>query len=72
MPDKHKDSKAKGELGTYLLGLTLAFVYLRVMHVIDWSWGWVLTPLWVLVALWVIFGVAIIVTVIRMRHKKLK
>lgn len=71
MPNKQPKDNSKGKLGTYLLGLTLAFVYLRLMHVIDWSWGWVLTPLWVLFGIWAIFGVAIIVTIIRMRHKKL-
>lgn len=27
--------------------LTIAFVVLKLCHVIDWSWWWVLSPLWI-------------------------
>jgi len=27
--------------------LTVAFVVLKLTHVIDWSWWWVLSPLWI-------------------------
>ena len=33
--------------------LTLAFIVLKLCHVIDWSWWWVLTPFFAVV----VFGV---------------
>lgn len=35
-----------GQLGITLL--TIAFVVLKLTHVIDWSWWWVLSPLWII------------------------
>ena len=31
--------------------LTIAFIILKLCHVIDWSWLWVLSPLWISVGL---------------------
>jgi hypothetical protein len=45
-----------GPGGTTLL--TIAFVVLKLTHVIAWSWWWVLSPLWIgaiLFALLVLF-----------------
>ena len=27
--------------------LALAFIILKLCHVIDWSWWWVLSPIWI-------------------------
>lgn len=27
--------------------LTVAFIVLKLCHVIDWSWWWVLGPVWI-------------------------
>ena len=27
--------------------LLVAFIVLKLTHVIDWSWWWVLSPLWI-------------------------
>jgi hypothetical protein len=27
--------------------LTVTFIVLKLTHVIDWSWWWVLSPLWI-------------------------
>lgn len=27
--------------------LCVAFIVLKLCHVIDWSWWWVLSPLWI-------------------------
>lgn len=38
--------------------LTLIFITLKLLHKIDWSWWWVLSPIWItsiLVFLWLIF-----------------
>lgn len=31
--------------------LTIVFITLKLLQVIDWSWWWVLSPLWISVAL---------------------
>lgn len=35
----------------YLEILTIVFVILKLTHVIDWSWWWVLAPLWIPLAI---------------------
>jgi hypothetical protein len=45
--------------------LTLVFVVLKLTHVIDWSWVWVLAPLWIsLIAGIVMFVLAIVLAAI--------
>lgn len=31
--------------------LTIVFIVLKLTHVIEWSWVWVLSPLWISLAL---------------------
>lgn len=38
--------------GTSLL--SVAFIVLKLCNVIDWSWGWVLSPIWIPIALVII------------------
>jgi len=39
--------------------LTVAFIVLKLTHVIDWSWWWVLSPLWIgLILVIVLIGFA--------------
>lgn len=42
---KMEDNK-KGGIGFVGL-LTLAFIVLKLVGVIDWPWLWVLSPLWI-------------------------
>ena len=42
----------------FISGLTLLFVYFKLINHIDWSWFWVLSPLWIS------FLVAILIAVI--------
>lgn len=57
----------KPTVNTYNYGLTMdgllqvVFIALKLLHVIDWSWGWVLAPLWMP---WAIMFVVIIVTMV--------
>jgi hypothetical protein len=39
-------SSSSGGVGLASL-LTVLFVGLKLTHVIDWSWWWVLSPLWI-------------------------
>ena len=49
------DSKATATASASGIGfgglLTIAFIILKLCHVIDWSWLWVLSPLWISVGL---------------------
>ena len=41
--------------------LTVAFIVLKLTHVIDWSWWWVLAPLWITFAIWLIIVLVVFV-----------
>ena len=45
-----KQSNGLGFCGT----LTIVFIVLKLVNVIDWSWLWVLSPLWIDVILTII------------------
>jgi hypothetical protein len=34
-------------VGSAAIVLTIVFIVLKLTHVIDWSWWWVLSPLWI-------------------------
>jgi len=59
-------SAASGGIGFFSL-LTVAFIVLKLVGVISWSWVWVLAPLWGSVALGVL--IFIITIVVAMRGK---
>ena len=37
--------------GLFSTLLAVAFIVLKLCHVIEWSWLWVLAPLWIPIAL---------------------
>lgn len=39
--------------------LTILFVGLKLAHVINWSWWWVLSPLWIEAA-WLIIVICVV------------
>ena len=41
--------------------LTILFIALRLCHVIEWSWVWVLSPLWISALLVVVFLLVMVV-----------
>jgi len=48
--------------------LTIAFIVLKLCHVIDWPWIWVLSPLWISFAIAiVIIGIVLLVFFIKTR-----
>ena len=54
--------------GTLLL---IAFIVLKLTHVIDWSWWWVLSPMWIPVGLGLIaVAVYIIAKAVHERKRK--
>ncbi len=34
--------------------LTVAFIVLKLCHVINWSWWWVLSPIWIAILIVII------------------
>ena len=42
----NNSSSSAGGIGFAGL-LTIAFIVLKLTHVITWSWVWVLSPLWI-------------------------
>jgi hypothetical protein len=49
--------------------LTIAFIVLKLTHVIAWSWWWVLPPLWIGAALGVLI-VGPVVAFVLLRSKR--
>ena len=50
--------------------LTIVFIILKLTHVIDWSWWWVLSPIWIPVA--VVLGIIAIVVIVMLIVKVVK
>ena len=46
----NNSSTTSGGIGVFGL-LGVAFVVLKLTHVISWSWWWVLAPFWIPVAI---------------------
>jgi hypothetical protein len=52
------NSKQTGGIGFVGL-LTIVFIVLKLVGVIDWSWGWVLAPIWITAIIWVVIIVVV-------------
>jgi hypothetical protein len=61
-----KNVSSSSSSGIGLTGLlTVAFIVLKLLHVIDWGWGWILSPLWIsAIIVLVLFGIMISVAVL--------
>lgn len=63
MSNKNNNNSAGGIGVTGLLGV--AFIVLKLVGIINWSWFWVLSPFWMSLALvLLVVVIAIIVTII--------
>lgn len=66
MEVNESDSNSSGRSGMGCVGffsalLGVAFIVLKLIGVIGWSWWWVLAPLWVPAAIIVILVIAILI-----------
>ena len=43
--------------------LTIAFIVLKLLNVIEWSWVWVLSPIWISAALIALYLLVMIILV---------
>jgi hypothetical protein len=49
------DNSSSSSGGVGFAGLlTVAFIVLKLTHVISWSWWWVLSPLWISFAIGIV------------------
>ena len=48
------ESNTLGDVVPAALGLTILFIILRAVNVIDWAWIWVLSPMWITVSVIII------------------
>ncbi len=60
--NNNRNSSAGGGIGFCGL-LTIAFIVLKLMGVIKWSWLWVLSPLWIPTV--VVIAIAIIIALMK-------
>lgn len=44
-------------------GLLLLFIGLKLSHIIDWSWVWVLAPLWI--SFIYVVGLSVVITILK-------
>ena len=56
-----KENKTTASGGIGFVGLlTIAFIVLKLVGVITWSWVWVLSPLWISAVIYVVIIVAVV------------
>lgn len=65
-----KKTTVSGGIGFTRL-LTIVFIVLKLLNIIDWSWWWVLAPLWLPVGIFLIIALIFIIIGCVM-NKKLK
>lgn len=69
MENESKTSAISGGAGISFTGLlTIVFIVLKLCHVIDWAWIWVLAPLWGSLALATII-ITIVLAVVVLKDK---
>lgn len=61
MNDNNKSSGSYG--GIFWTLLTVAFIVLKVTHLIDWPWVWVLAPIWIPVGI-VLAAIVVVLIVV--------
>ena len=65
-----KSDGGNGGIG-FVGALTIAFIVLKLTKVIDWSWGWVLSPIWITAGVVVLILLALgILTFFRGENEK--
>ena len=57
--DKNNNTSSSG-LGFVGL-LTICFIVLKLVGIINWSWLWVISPLWISIIIGIILGVIFII-----------
>lgn len=63
MSGNSSSSSSSGGIG-FVGALTIAFIVLKLTHVINWSWWWVLSPIWISTAIALVFLLVILIVVL--------
>lgn len=72
MSDNNTNSASSGGIGFAGL-LTIAFIVLKLVGVIKWSWVWVLSPIWISAGIViVILGVVVAIAFVRVIKRELR
>ena len=58
-----QNSSQSGGIGFVGL-LTIVFITLKLCHVIDWSWWWVLAPLWITAAIIAVVMILVVIVAV--------
>ena len=65
-----RNSSSSSNAGITFSGLlTVAFIVLKLCHVIDWPWVWVLSPVWISCAM--VLVILIVIFIVRLWHDDL-
>ena len=69
------DTTSKTSGGVSFLGLLfIAFLVLKLTHVIDWSWWWITAPLWggfaILAVIGLVAGLIFLIGFLRFKFNK--
>lgn len=69
---KSKDNDKKSIVSVHGVGfcglLTIAFIVLKLIGKISWSWIWVLAPMWIPTALWILVIIIVFVVAFIINH----
>ena len=68
MNDNNKSSGSTG--GILWTLLAVAFIVLKVTHLIDWPWVWVLAPIWIPVG--IVLATIVIVLIVVLTKEALR
>lgn len=60
MKDSKSTTTVSGGIG-FSGALTIAFIVLKLLKVINWSWIWVLSPIWISAGLTILIFLLIII-----------
>lgn len=66
---KEKSSTTTGGLGFAGL-LTIAFIILKLCHVINWKWIWVVSPIWISAGVAILILLFYVTIIILLSRKK--
>ena len=55
-----KKTEARVSFG-FAEALAILFIALKLTHVIDWPWLWVLSPIWISIAIVIVIGLIIFI-----------
>ena len=59
-----KNNNTSGGIGFVGL-LTICFIVLKLIGIINWSWLWVISPIWISIIIGIVLGVIFIIIEIK-------